>query len=80
MLSKCPRRIWLFLKVAGIALVAAIMAGIIYEQVGRWQDCKRLPQVGRSIDIGMRTLNIYCSGEGGPPVILDAPGYSPCYI
>jgi pimeloyl-ACP methyl ester carboxylesterase len=51
-----------------------------HERVGEWQDRKRFPQVGRSVDIRGRALNLYCSGQGSPAVILEsdvgAPGYS----
>jgi len=67
--SKC-----LFLLVAVL-----IFAGIAYEQIGERLDRKRFPQVGRSVDIGGRSLNIYCSGEGGPVVILDTGGSAPGY-
>lgn len=66
----------------GLALLflIAIIAGVIYEQTGRRRDRERLPQVGRSVDIGGRSLNIYCAGQGSPAVILEsgagAPGYS----
>jgi hypothetical protein len=37
---------------------------------------KAYPQVGRSVDIGGRSLNIYCSGDGSPTVVLEhAVGY-----
>ncbi len=71
------RWIGAILKSLALGMVATVAAGVVCEQVGRWQDRKRFPQIGRSVDIGGRTLNIYCSGEGGPTVILDsAPGYS----
>ncbi|MFL5620868.1 MAG: alpha/beta fold hydrolase [Gemmatimonadaceae bacterium] len=56
----------------GVTLVVAAAAGSIYERIGERRDRERLPQVGRSVDIDGRTLNIYCSGEGRPAVILDA--------
>jgi len=65
------------LKGVGWAILVLVIAGVIYEQYGRWQDRKRLPQIGRSIDIGGRTLNIHCAGEGSPPVILESPGAGP---
>ena len=67
---------------AAIALVltVAIAVGIGYEQVGRRRDRERFPRIGRPVDIGGRTLNIYCSGEGSPAVVLESdalePGYS----
>jgi pimeloyl-ACP methyl ester carboxylesterase len=60
-------------------MVVAVLSGITYEQIGQRRDRKRFPQVGRSVDIGGRSLNIYCSGEGGPAVILDTGGSAPGY-
>jgi pimeloyl-ACP methyl ester carboxylesterase len=60
-------------------LVVLVLAGIAYEQWGERKDRERFPQVGRSVDIGGRALNIYCSGEAGPAVILDTGGSAPGY-
>ncbi|HLK03792.1 MAG TPA: alpha/beta hydrolase [Candidatus Acidoferrum sp.] len=69
------------LKTAGTILVAGcaalILCGFIYERIGRAKDRKRLPQIGRSVDIGGRTLNIFCSGTESPAVILDTGGDNP---
>ena len=62
-----------------LLLAVLIVAGVTYEQIGERLDRKRFPQVGRSVDIGGRSLNIYCSGEGGPVVILDTGGSAPGY-
>jgi len=66
---------WLFLF-----LVVLIVAGVAYEKLGERRDRQALPQVGRSIDIGGRGVNLSCAGSGSPTVILDsgagAPGYS----
>ena len=62
-----------------LLLVVLLLAGITYEQIGERQDRKRFPQVGQSFDIGGRSLNIYCSGEKGPAVILDTGGSLPGY-
>src|SRR6267378_2819434 len=65
-----------FLKGLMLTIIALIIAGVVYEQLGERRDRKRFSQVGRSVDIGGRTLNIYCSGEGSPTVILEgAIGY-----
>ena len=59
-----------------LTIVILIVAGVVYEQWGERRDRKRFSQVGRSVDIGGRTLNIYCSGQGSPTVILEgAIGY-----
>lgn len=47
-----------------------VAAGILYEQIGQQHDRGRYPRVGRPVDIGGRTLNIYCSGQGQPAVVL----------
>jgi len=68
------------LKWLGLALVLLILVGLIYEQIGERHDRELLPQVGRSVDIGGRSLNIFCSGRGSPAVVLESgagePGYS----
>ena len=56
---------------------AALVSGIAYEQLERRQDRRRLPQIGRSVDIGGRSLNISCSGTGDPPVIFESGGNGP---
>ena len=57
--------------IAGAAAIAiAFVAGLPYESAQRARDRELFPQVGRSLDIGGRTLNIYCSGTGQPTVIF----------
>lgn len=53
-------------------VVLVLIAGILYEQSQRTRDRERFPQIGRSIDIGGRQLNIDCAGEGQPAVILES--------
>jgi len=61
-------------------LVLALLGGFTYEQVGRARDASQLPpRVGQAVDIGGRTLNLYCSGQGTPTVILEPGGNSPGY-
>ena len=61
-------------------VVLALLAGFTYEQVGRARDASQLPpRIGQAVDIGGRTLNIYCSGQGTPTVILETGGNSPGY-
>ena len=66
------RALWILL-----ALAILIAAGVGYEQVERRRDRARFPQVGRSVDIGGRSLNIYCSGEGAPAVVLESDALTP---
>lgn len=76
-MRKWVRRIlYLFLTL----LVLALLWGFTYEQVGRVRDASQLPaRIGQAVDIGGRTLNLYCSGQGAPTVILETGGNSPGY-
>lgn len=65
------------LKSLGVLTALALVAGIIYEQIGRKRDRVRFPQIGRSVDLGGRSLNIFCSGAGAPPVIFESGGPGP---
>ena len=67
------------MKRATLVIVALILAGLAYEQIGERRDRKLYPQIGRSVDIGGRTLNIYCSGEGSPTVIFEGAGHTAGY-
>ena len=76
-MGKWVRRIsYVFL----ILFVLALLGGFTYEQIGRARDASEMPpRVGQAIDIGGRTLNLYCSGQGSPTVILEPGGNSPGY-
>jgi pimeloyl-ACP methyl ester carboxylesterase len=56
-----------------------LCGALAYEQIGAWRDGRVLRQVGSSVDIGARSLNISCAGSANPTVIFeagrDAPGY-----
>ena len=73
-----PRRssLRMLLRFAFVGLLAALVmiavSGVVYEKIGEWQDRRHFPQIGRSVDIGGRTLNLYCSGQGSPTVILES--------
>ena len=76
-----PRRnIRRFLTFGAVAALLLLLCGTTYERIGQQRDRKLAPQMGDSIDIGGRKLNIYCSGEGSPTVIFEGdwgfPGYS----
>jgi pimeloyl-ACP methyl ester carboxylesterase len=66
------RNLRMVLKSLALLIAATFVSGLIYEQFGRRQDRKRIPQIGRSVDVGGRSLNIYCSGAGAPAVILES--------
>ena len=61
-------------------VVLALLGGFTYEQIGGARDARQLPtRIGQAVDIGGRTLNLYCPGEGAPTVILETGGNSPGY-
>ncbi|HTS24244.1 MAG TPA: alpha/beta hydrolase [Bryobacteraceae bacterium] len=66
---------------AGLVLILLVLmaVGAGYEQFARLRERARYPQVGRSVDVGGRSLNLACAGEGGPAVILESDAMSPGY-
>jgi hypothetical protein len=78
MQPRVRQRIRFIAKSLLVLFVALILVGMAYEQIAKRVDRKKFSQVARSVDIG-RSLNIYCSGEGGPAVILDTGGSAPGY-
>src|SRR5438067_1336267 len=73
--SGTKRWIEITLLIGAVLIAILMIAGYNVETAARQHDRDRLPpQVGKSIDIGGRTLNIYCSGEGSPTVILESGG------
>lgn len=63
----------LALAIAGAGvLFLALLSGILFEFAQRAHDRERYPQIGRSVDIGGRSLNIDCAGAGQPAVVLES--------
>jgi pimeloyl-ACP methyl ester carboxylesterase len=63
----------LAVAIAGAGVFAlALLSGLLYEQTQRVRDRERYPQIGRSIDIGGRMLDLECAGAGQPAVILES--------
>ena len=65
----------ILVAIAALVLLA-IVAGVIYQQIGNWQDSRRFPQQGKSVSLAPEfpgvSLNLDCSGSGSPTVILDS--------
>ncbi len=70
-------RLSVVVKRLAAALAVLLVLGVLYEQVERRKDSNRIPQIGRSFDIGGRTLNISCKGTGGPVVVFESGGAGP---
>jgi pimeloyl-ACP methyl ester carboxylesterase len=62
--------LWLMILVVLVAI-----AGVAYQTIGTWKDARRFPQEGRSVALGAEfsgvSLNLNCTGQGNPTVILD---------
>ena len=67
------------LIVTTIVVAVVLLSGVSYERVQRAQDRERFPQIGRSVDIGGRSLNLFCSGEGQPTVVFESGSPFPLY-
>ena len=66
-------------SLAGLWVVAVSLAitGALYEMIGRWRDARRFPQRGHFVQTGSIRLNIDCSGQGSPTVILESGSGGP---
>ena len=61
-------------SLAGLCLLTVSLAitGALYEMIGRWRDTRRFPQRGHLVQAGSIRMNIDCSGQGSPTVILES--------
>jgi pimeloyl-ACP methyl ester carboxylesterase len=66
-------------SLAGLLLVTVSLAitGALYEMVGGWRDARRFPQRGHLVQAGSIRMNIDCSGQGSPTVILESGSGGP---
>jgi len=69
---------------AAIGLAVVVTTGVLTEAAAERREAKEVPRIGRAVDIGGRTLNIYCSGTGSPTVVFEsnwgAPGFRWRYV
>ena len=54
-----------------VFVVVIAVVGAIYQAISTSRDHRFYPPPGKLVDIGGYRLHLYCSGEGGPTVILD---------
>lgn len=67
-------------KWTGLSLLALIVlliiAGFTYNAIEQRADARRFPQQGKSVQLGPEfgnvSLNLFCSGQGSPTVVLDS--------
>jgi len=60
-------------------LVVFSLIGFGYERRSRAQEAKQFHPPGRLVDIGGYRLHLYCTGTGGPTVVLEH-GHSATYL
>jgi pimeloyl-ACP methyl ester carboxylesterase len=54
-------------------LVFVILAGATYQGVATALERRRFPHPGQLADVGGHQLHLYCTGDGAPTVLLEAP-------
>jgi len=64
------QRAWRFARKTAIATACLCVGGFVYEQISELRN-PLPPRQGRSIDIGGRSLNYSCVGQGSPAVIFE---------
>jgi pimeloyl-ACP methyl ester carboxylesterase len=57
-----------------LILVGVPCAGAVYQAISNASDARRFPQRGRLVQAGDIKLNIECTGEALPTVILESAG------
>jgi pimeloyl-ACP methyl ester carboxylesterase len=67
-------------KAIAIVIAIVLLAAVAYEHIAAWRDSRVLKQVGRSVDIGGRSLNIHCIGDGSPTVVFVSARVAPGYV
>ena len=58
---------------ASAVLVFLVLAGATYQGVGTALERRQFPHTGQLADAGGHQLHLYCTGEGSPTVVLEAP-------
>lgn len=53
-------------------VVSLTLIGAAYQAIAERYDRQRFPPPGRMVDVGGYRLHLYCTGSGGPTVVMDA--------
>jgi pimeloyl-ACP methyl ester carboxylesterase len=54
-----------------VLLVVLALSGFVYEQRARKRDSMAFQPPGKLVDLGGYKLHLYCTGSGGPTVVLE---------
>jgi len=60
-----------------VVIVSLTISGALYEMIAKWRDARRFPQRGHLVQAGSIRMNIDCSGQGSPTVILESGSGGP---
>jgi pimeloyl-ACP methyl ester carboxylesterase len=72
-LPPVARRVFLL---AGVVALFGMLAGATYQGVATALERRAFPHPGRLVEVGDHQLHIYCTGDGSPTVVLEAPAAS----
>lgn len=61
------------LTVTLVVIVFLILVGATYQGIATALERRRYPHPGRLVKAGRHQLHIYCTGEGTPTIVLEAP-------
>jgi pimeloyl-ACP methyl ester carboxylesterase len=66
-------------SLAGLCLAGLSLSitGALYQMIGRWRDAQRFPPRGHLVQAGSIRMNIDCSGQGSPTVVLETGSGGP---
>jgi len=53
-------------------LALPVVAGVVYQAIGTWRDCRRFPPPGRLVRVNEGRMHIYVTGEGTPTVVFES--------
>lgn len=61
------------LIIATACLMFLMLAGATYQGAATAFERRQFPHPGELVDVGGHQLHIYCTGQGSPTVVLEAP-------
>lgn len=67
----CARGFRIVLAIEIAVLVIVALLGLRYEHRARKQEAEQFHPPGKLVDVGGYRLHLYCSGAGGPMVVLE---------
>jgi pimeloyl-ACP methyl ester carboxylesterase len=63
---------FLLFALSGAGVVAAALAGVLFQAIGTRRDARRFPAPGRFVDVAGRRLHLVVRGEGAPAVWFES--------